>query len=366
MEHEMTLPTSASRPLIPVFDGHNDILLSLHSPERGKGRSFFTRSDVGHVDLPRARLGGLAGGFFGIFVPAPSEITGADSPAITRTENGYAMPLAVPIDPTYATEYTSVVMQELFDLEAASGGEVQVVRDADQLHRCLSSGVLAAVLHFEGAEAIRPDLGNLEEYYRQGLRSIGIVWSRPNAFGWGVPFVYPSSPDTGPGLTAAGKDLVRACNRLGIVLDLAHLNEKGFWDTASLTTAPLVVTHTAVHALTPKARNLTDRQLDEVAASGGVVGITFTRSDVAANANLDGDVPLFETVRHIQYMIQRMGIDHVAFGSDFDGTRISDEMVDVTGLPKLIDLLRDTGLSEAEMRKVAHENWERVLRATWK
>jgi membrane dipeptidase len=364
----MTLPTSANRPLMPVFDGHNDILLSLHAAERGKGRSFFTRSDIGHVDLPRARLGGLAGGFFGIFVPAPTGFAAgvADSPAITRTENGYAVPLAASIDPTYAADYTRVVVQELFDLEAASGGEVQVVRDADQLRQCLSSGVLAAVLHFEGAEAIRPDLSDLEEYYQQGLRSIGIVWSRPNAFGWGVPFVYPSSPDTGPGLTAAGKDLVRACNRLGIVLDLAHLNEKGFWDTAGLTTAPLIVTHSAVHALTPKARNLTDQQLDAVAASDGVVGITFTRSDVAANANLDGDVPLSATVRHMLYMIQRMGVGHVAFGSDFDGTRISDEMVDVTGLPKLIDLLRDAGLSESELRKVAHENWERVLRATWK
>jgi membrane dipeptidase len=358
----------ASRPLIPVFDGHNDILLSLHSPERGKGRSFFTRGDIGHVDLPRAREGGLAGGFFGIFVPAPTDSAAgvADSPAITRTENGYAMPLAAPIDPTYATEYTSVVVRELFDLEAASGGELRVVRDADQLHQCLTSGVLAAVLHFEGAEAIRPDLNNLEGYYRQGLRSIGIVWSRPNAFGWGVPFAYPASPDTGPGLTSAGKDLVRACNRLGIVLDLAHLNEKGFWDTASLTTAPLIVTHSAVHALTPKSRNLTDQQMDAVAASNGVVGITFTRGDVSTNAKLDDDVPLSETVRHIQYMIKRMGIDHVAFGSDFDGTRISDEMVDVTGLPKLIDLLRDAGLSESDLRKLARENWERVLRETWK
>jgi membrane dipeptidase len=257
-------------------------------------------------------------------------------------------------------------VRELFDLEAASGGELRVVRDADQLHQCLTSGVLAAVLHFEGAEAIRPDLNNLEGYYRQGLRSIGIVWSRPNAFGWGVPFAYPASPDTGPGLTSAGKDLVRACNRLGIVLDLAHLNEKGFWDTASLTTAPLIVTHSAVHALTPKSRNLTDQQMDAVAASNGVVGITFTRGDVSTNAKLDDDVPLSETVRHIQYMIKRMGIDHVAFGSDFDGTRISDEMVDVTGLPKLIDLLRDAGLSESDLRKLARENWERVLRETWK
>jgi membrane dipeptidase len=364
----MTSSSTSGRPLIPVFDGHNDVLLSLHSPERGKGRSFFTRSDIGHVDLPRARQGGLAGGFFGIFVPAPSGFAAAvaESPALTRTQNGYSVALAAPLDPAYATEYTNAVIKELFNLEAASGGQVEVVRDADQLHRCLTSGVLAAVLHFEGAEAISPDLSNLEGYYRQGLRSVGITWSRPNAFGWGVPFAYPASPDTGPGLTPAGKDLVRACNRLGIALDLAHLNEKGFWDVASLTTAPLIVTHSAVHALTPKSRNLTDRQLDAVADSSGVVGITFTRYDVATSSSLEGDVPLSETVRHILYMVQRMGADHVAFGSDFDGTQISEEMGDVTGLPKLIDLLRDGGLGEAPLRKLAHENWERVLRDTWK
>ncbi|MDO9065958.1 MAG: membrane dipeptidase, partial [Chloroflexota bacterium] len=278
----MPSPSSTCRPPMPVFDGHNDTLLSLHSPERGKGRSFFTRSEIGHVDLPRARQGGLAGGFFGIFVPAPAGLAAgvADSPATTYTENGYAVALDAPLDPAYAAEYTNAVIQDLFGLEAASGGAVRVVRDADQLHLCLASGVLAAVLHFEGAEPIHADLSNLEGYYQQGLRSIGIVWSRPNAFGWGVPFAYPSSPDTGPGLTPAGKGLVRACNRLGIVVDLAHLNERGFWDVASLAKAPLIVTHSTVHALTPKSRNLTDRQLDAVAASNGVVGITFARYDV--------------------------------------------------------------------------------------
>jgi membrane dipeptidase len=364
----MSSPLPIGRPLVPVFDGHNDTLLSLHSPERGKGRSFFTRSDTGHMDLPRARQGGLAGGFFGIFVPAPDGFaTGvADSPGVVFTENGYSVPLDAQLDPAYAGEYTDAVIKDLFGLERASGGEVQVVRDADQLHECLASGVLAAVLHFEGADPIHSDLSNLEGYYQQGLRSVGITWSRPNAFGCGVPFVYPSSPDTGPGLTAAGKDLVRACNRLGIVVDLAHLNEKGFWDAAGLTTAPLVVTHSAAHALTPKSRNLTDRQLDAVAASNGVVGTTFARYDVATSGSLQGDVPLAETVRHILYMVKRMGIDHVGFGSDFDGTQIPEQMGDVTGLPKLIDLLRDAGVEEADVRKLAHENWERVLRDTWK
>src|SRR5204862_5975253 len=110
-------------------------------------------------------------------------------------------------------------------------------------------GTIAAILHFEGAEPIDSQLNALEVFYRAGLRSLGLVWSRPNAFGEGVPFRFPSSPDTGPGLTAAGRELVRECNRLGILVDLSHLNERGFWDVADVTTAPLVATHSNAHAL---------------------------------------------------------------------------------------------------------------------
>ena len=91
-------------------------------------------------------------------------------------------------------------------------------------------GAVTAIVHLEGAEPIAPDLSNLEGWYERGLRSIGLVWSRPNAFAEGVPFRFPSSPDTGAGLTDAGRELVRACNRLGILVDLSHLNEAGFWD----------------------------------------------------------------------------------------------------------------------------------------
>src|SRR5690606_476421 len=108
--------------------------------------------------------------------------------------------------------------------------------------------------------------------------SLGPVWSRDNAFAHGVPFAYPSSPDTGPGLTDAGKELVRACNRMGILIDLSHMTEKGFFDVARVSDQPLVATHSNVHAITPSARNLTDRQLDAVRDSKGVVGLNYAVS----------------------------------------------------------------------------------------
>ncbi len=108
----------------------------------------------------------------------------------------------------------------------------------------------------------------LETWYAAGLRSLGPVWSRPNAFGHGVPFISPSSPDTGPGLTEAGRALVGRCAELGILVDLSHLNEAGFWDVAALEPGPLVATHSAAHALCATSRNLTDAQLDAIGESG--------------------------------------------------------------------------------------------------
>ena len=105
------------------------------------------------------------------------------------------------------------------------------------------------MLHLEGAEPIGPRLDELEVLHAAGMRSLGLVWSRPNAFATGVPFGFPGSPDQGPGLTAAGRALVRACGELGVLVDVSHLNERGFWDVAELGDAPLVASHSGAHVL---------------------------------------------------------------------------------------------------------------------
>lgn len=351
---------------IPVIDGHNDTLLSLHLKERGGGRSFFERSETGHVDLPRAREGGLAGGFFAAFVPPDPSVPRPPNDGFTQTAEGYTMPLPPPLDLAYAQRTAMALSARLMRIEAESDGQVKLVRTADELAACLERGTLATILHFEGAEAIGPDLDALEVFYRAGLRSLGLTWSRPNAFAEGVPFMFPGSPDTGTGLTEAGRELVRACNRLGIMLDLSHLNERGFWDVAALSQAPLVATHSNAHTLCPVPRNLTDRQLDAIGESGGIVGITFALEFVRA----DGDpshveTPLDEIVRHVDYVVERIGLDHVAFGSDFDGADMPRDLSDVSSLPNLIATLRAHGYDDAALRKLAHENWLRLLRTTW-
>jgi membrane dipeptidase len=223
----------------------------------------------------------------------------------------------------------------------------------------------AAVLHLEGAEAIDPGLEALPLWYGAGLRSLGPVWSRANAFGHGVPFVYPSSPDTGPGLTEAGVALVRACADVGILVDLSHLNEAGFWDVARLEAGPLVASHSAVWELCRASRNLTDAQLDAIGASGGLVGIVFACSFLRSDFADDADTPIELIARHARNVADRIGVGHVALGSDFDGATIPAGVGDAAGMPRVLDALAEVGFGEQELAAIAWGNWRRVLGDWW-
>ncbi|MEZ0212872.1 MAG: dipeptidase, partial [Xanthobacteraceae bacterium] len=247
----------------------------------------------------------------------------------------------------------------------ARAGGWERCRSGTESDRAIAAGRFAAVLHLEGCEPIGPDLAALDVLHAAGLRSLGPVWSRHNIFGHGVPFAYPSGPDTGPGLTGAGKALVRACNRLGILIDLAHITEQGFWDVAALSDQPLVASHSNVHAITPVARNLTDRQLDAIAERGGLVGLNFAFTMLRPDGHRDGNTPLSDMVRHIDHLVARLGIDGVALGSDFDGALIPDAIGDAAGLPRLVEALRAAGYSGADLTKICRGNWLRVLRQAW-
>jgi len=340
--------------VIPVFDGHNDAIT------REDAADFATGRDGGHLDLPRARAGGLAGGIFALFTPTP----GAERIDFDRGGGRMEVELAAPIGPEIAAATTSQAAGRLLGLER--DGHLRIVRTIADLDTARADGVLAAVMHHEGAEAIDPGLQALELWYAAGLRSLGPVWSRPNAFAHGVPFVFPGSPDTGPGLTAAGRRLVRRCAELGIAVDLSHLNEAGFWDVARLDGAPLIASHSGVHALCASTRNLTDAQLDAIAASGGLVGIVFAAPFIRADGADDADTPLATIAAHVRYAADRIGVEHVALGSDFDGATVPDELGDVAGLPRLLDALAAAGFTEDEVRAIAWDNWRRVLARAWR
>jgi membrane dipeptidase len=347
--------------MVAIFDGHNDTVHRLRE-YRPDGIDFLARASDGHLDLPRAVDGGLAGGLFAMFAPAERRSTGNR----TVTPTGHEVRLADPLDASYARRKTAEMLDALQRLAARADGKVRIATSVEEIKAARDAGSFAIVLHMEGADAIDADLLELETLYRAGLRSLGIVWSRPNIFGHGVPFAFPHSPDTGPGLTEAGRELVRACNRLGIMIDLSHLNEKGFFDVAQLSDAPLVATHSCAHAICPSARNLTDQQLDAIRASNGIVGVNFSVSDVRPDGQRNAATPLPMLVRQFQYLVDRLGIDRVAIGSDFDGATIPAAIKDASGLQNLITALRADGFDEDSLRKIAFENWMRVFELTWR
>jgi membrane dipeptidase len=347
---------------IPFFDGHNDTLLDYTLGAR-KGTSFFERSALGHIDFPRLQAAHCAGGFFAVF--SPSEALGDIEDARTATPEGYSTLLSSPRDHLSALKDTLAMAALLFQIERESSGQLKVVRSSAELSECLSSGTVATIFHIEGAEAIDSSFESLELLYQAGLRSLGIVWSRQNAFGTGVPFSFPASPNTGDGLTPKGKALVKRCNELGIMLDLSHLTEKGFWDVAALSNKPLVATHSNVHALSPSSRNLTDDQLKAVRDSDGMVGLNFAVSFLRKDGRLSTDTPLTVLVSHIDYLVDKLGIDRVGLGSDFDGAKIPDAIGDITGVQQLFLALREAGYDQDALEKIAYKNWQRVLAATW-
>ncbi|MGI9433244.1 MAG: dipeptidase [Geminicoccaceae bacterium] len=352
---------ATSDPIVPIFDGHNDALLRLLLNDDETPESFITGGKRGHLDLPRAREGGFVGGMFACFVPSKK----GEKQQIKRTIDGYEEAFPATPSQSEALQRTLRLAADLFRIEAASSGGLRVVRTAAEIRECIADEVVAASWHIEGAEAIDTDLDALEILHRAGLRSIGPVWSRPNDFGCGVPFKFPSSPDIGPGLTDAGKALIDACNHMKILIDLSHLNEKGFWDVQQRSDAPLVATHSNVHALCPVSRNLTDRQLHAIRESDGMVGLNYAVCFLREDGENKADTPLETMLRHLDYLVEHLGEDRVGLGSDFDGAMIPKEIGTAAGLPKLVAAMRTHGYGQTLVEKICYRNWLRILEKTW-
>ncbi|AGT11276.1 dipeptidase [Paracoccus aminophilus] len=335
-----------------VFDGHNDALLRIwHAGGPDAIRRFIEGDEIGHIDLPRARQGKLAGGLCAIYVPSERVLDSEGNwPTPSRQE---------------ALEITTAMAGILTRIERQSEGGLTICRKAADIRRAMAAGSFASVFHIEGVEAIGADLDLLYLLHAAGLRSLGPVWSRPNLFAFGVPFRFPSTPEIGPGLSAQGKALIRACNELKIMVDLSHMNDAGFWDIAKISDAPLVASHSNVHAICPHSRNVTDRQLDAIKDTGGLVGINFGVAFLNPTGERDTALPLEVMLRHIDYIVDRIGIDHVALGSDFDGTTIPAALRDASDLPKLVDVFKRGGYDGDDLAKITHGNWLRVLERTW-
>ncbi|MFP4566317.1 MAG: dipeptidase [Spirochaetaceae bacterium] len=341
--------------MIPIIDGHNDILSRSWENE---GFDFVKGSEPRHLTLDTALEAGLRAGLFAIFIP-PNKAE-EDRP---RSFGGKLSTAgAVPLE--RAQRVAAAMFSRLHRYAEVSDGRFRIARTAHELEAAASGDYLAGLCHMEGAEPIDRGLHALDLYYQAGLRSLGIVWSRTNRFATGVPFGFDMTPDIGPGLTEAGRELVRRCNELGILIDVSHLNEKGFRDVVRISRAPVVASHSNAWALSKSTRNLTDEQLAAIRDTDGLVGLNFGVPFLRSDGGTDENTPVDRMREHVDYLVEHLGIDRVALGSDFDGVTIPKEIGSVKGLPRLIEALRAAGYSAADLEKIAYRNWLRVLQAS--
>ncbi len=340
-----------------IFDGHNDTINHLQRIGDTTGEGFFEGGVLAHLDLPRAREGGFAGGFFALWSPAPNtpmdEFTAGDGTVMHED----------PIDavpPEFARD--TLFAQADLALTMAEQDSFRLCTNAAGIEDAADDDAIAALLHLEGAEGIGEDLAELDALYDKGLRSVGPVWSRPNIFGHGVPFHFDKSPDTGPGLTDAGERLVKRCAEKNMIVDLAHMNEAGFWGIAKIYDGPLLSTHSGVHALCPATRNLTAKQLAAIAERGGIVGLNYHCSFLRKDGKQDSDTDLEIMIRHLDALINALGEDGVALGSDFDGALMPNALRDASKLPALIAEMESAGFGKKLIEKICWSNWINMIR----
>lgn len=228
--------------------------------------------------------------------------------------------------------------------------------------------LMSAMLTLEEGDVINNDLDILELYYRLGVRMIALTWNFKNSIG--SPNFTPN-PDryqmlrtlnTIDGLTDFGKEYIKKCNELGIIIDVSHLGDKGFEDVLELSTKPIVASHSNARAICDVARNLSDEMILKLHKNNGVMGMNFCEDFISNDSN--GSVE--NIIKHIDHIKELGCIDNIGLGSDFDGIKKRNEMSDCSQMYMLIDALKEHGYSNEEIEKICYKNVLRVYKEVLK
>lgn len=304
----------------PIFDGHCDTacgLLFQHSQ---------LYANEGHVSLERAeKLDGYVQ-FFALWTVAREQHLSQQ-------------------------EQMSRMYHNLMQQISLHGEHVAFCRDSREVMRSLDEGKTAALLSIEGAEGIGCDPGLLEQAWNMGVRMISLTWNHENALaGW---------HGTDLGLTDQGKEFVRRAQKLGMLIDVSHLSDRGFWDLCDITEGPIVASHSNSRSVCKHSRNLTDEMYREIIATEGTVGLNMFTEFLTAEPVCNMDTVL----RHVDHFLELGGEKHLSLGGDLDGCeRLPDPMTGIDGYRFLIDAMLAHGIQEQTVVDICFHNFMEVFK----
>ncbi len=286
------------------------------------------RSSLGHIDLPRMKEGGVDCQVFAI-----SSVRDRTRPYALRT----------------AMEMIDIFYNEC----AAHPDAITPVTTHREIVEATAEGKIAAMLSIEGADIIEGKVGLLRVFHRLGVRMVGLVHSLRNELADGV-----ADGRTGGGLSELGVEVVEELDRLGMLIDISHLSDAGFWDLIEVAKGPVMASHSNARAVYDHPRNMTDDMIQTMADRGGVMGMNFAPGFVhPTQATVQG------VVDHIDYIVSLVGPNHVGLGSDFDGIPYTPEgLEDVTRMPNITAELLKRDYSEEDIKKILGENHLRVMK----
>lgn len=304
-----------------IIDAHCDTLSVLKEQK--------LRNNSGHLDLERMRVGGVTVQFFAVFV----------SPVFKGRELEKALEQV-----------------DTFYRELQNEPGIKPVLSIGELEDCIRAGQQAAVLSVEGGEVLCGSIGVLRILYRLGVRCLTLTWNNRNQLADGV-----GERSSQGGLTDFGRQVVSEMNSLGMLVDVSHISERGFWDVLGVSTRPVIATHSNARSVCDHSRNLSDRQIKALAGQGGVIGLTYVPEFVDP-----GNPCLSRLLDHVDHIVNLAGPDCLGLGSDFDGVdKTVSGLEDVTRVPVIYEGLINRGYSEEVVEKILGKNFLRVMKRVW-
>jgi len=313
------------------IDFHCDTLMMFKNPVSGDP----LYENDGSVDLKRLKAADCSAQFFATFMPHPDWLKGL-------TDEKYRQNLYV----------------GLISAITRHSDMVGLAKNYDDYCRNLALGKTSAFLTFEDGRMIDGRIENLQKFYTLGYRLITLTWNYPNCFG------YPNSTDPEimeKGLTPFGKDAIQQMNQLGILIDVSHLSDGGFYDVLDISTKPFIASHSCCRALTPHTRNLTDDMIRKLGDKGGFVGVNFCPAFTGTTIH-DTVSTVQHICDHVQHLADIGGIELIGIGSDFDGISGELEVQSPLDMEKLFDELKRRGFTSRDLERFAYKNAERIMR----